>query len=99
MLVPAFVRVKDMIESDAKCIRQIFRNMIASKFVAQSLGQEAGEEALEKLYDEGFLKFSSEPGPGGHTVSRVLLYDQGKGAYTVTNQIKFELEKMTGRDL
>ena len=93
MVVPAFLRVKDMIPSDQKGIRQIFRNLIATRFVVQSLGQEAGEEALEKLYDEGFLKFSTEPGINGQTVSRVLLYDERKGAYMVTNQIKFELEQ------
>lgn len=94
MVVPAFLRVKDMIESDKKAMRIIFRNLIATRFVVQSLGQEAGEEALEKLYDEGFLKFSTEPGINGHTVSRVLLYDGNKGAYMVTNQIKFEMEQL-----
>lgn len=94
MVVPAFLKVRDMIETDKKGMRAIFRNLIATKFVIQSLGQEAGEEALEKLYDEGFLKFSTEPGVNGQTVSRVMLYDERLGGYTVTNQIKFEMETL-----
>lgn len=93
MIFPAFLKVKDMIENDSRCIRLFFRRLVASKFVIQSMGQEASEEALEKMYDEGFLKFSMEPGPNGQAFWRVMLYDQRLNAYSITDKIEFQLEE------
>lgn len=89
MRVPAVLPIKNVKETDRAQIRAFFRNLVASRFVQQTMGQEASEERLEVMFDEGWLKIAVEPGPAGLYYWRVLLYDERIKGYSVTDQIKF----------
>jgi len=82
MLMPPIQTVKNMPQDTQVKFRRIFRNLLLNGFVKSTIGMEAAEEALEALYDKGWIKISLEPSDNLDILGRVMLYcGEIKGYY------------------
>lgn len=87
-MTPALMSVDNLPDDLRLLLRAIFRELVYSRAVTQDLGQEGAEEALEKMYNSGFIRLTFEPTSQTCLVGRMMMYSDEVGGYKVIEKIE-----------